>query len=251
MAIRRMQFMNIELDNITMREAVNYLMGCIEKREQIYVVTPNVDHIVQLETNNTLREAYAGSGLIVTDGTPLIWLSQLYGTPIREKICGSDLGPQLAEAMAKQGMSVFLLGAMPGVGLRAADELRRRYPGLRIAGVYSPPKGFESDPAEMQRILDMLNASGADVLFVGLGAPKQEIFMYRNRDKYTIPVSLGIGATIDFLAGEIKRAPPWVNRIGFEWLYRVYQDPKRLAKRYFIDDAIFFKLCFKYRPKRP
>lgn len=250
MPLNRMPFMNTEIDNITMQEAIDYLMACMEKKEPLYVVTPNVDHIVQLEKNPSLQEAYRHSDLIVTDGTPLVWISRLYGQPIREKICGSDLAPLLAQAMAREERSVFLLGAMPGVGQRAADELVRRYPGLRIAGVYAPPKGFESDEAEMARILAMLNDSGADALFVGLGAPKQEIFMYQNREKHNIPVSLGIGATLDFLAGEVKRAPRWVNRIGFEWLYRITQDPKRLLKRYLVDDMYFLRLCLKYRPAR-
>lgn len=249
MALNRMRFMNIDIDNVTMKEAIEYIMDCIEKKEHMYVVTPNVDHIVQLQNNPALLDAYKNSGLVVTDGTPLIWISKLYGTPIREKICGSDLTPLLIEEMWRRDKSIFLLGAMPGVGDMAANELRRRHPGIRIAGIYSPPRGFENDAEEMERVLDVLNASGADALFVGLGAPKQELFMYRNKDKYNIPASLGIGATIDFLAGEIKRAPKWINIIGFEWLYRILQDPKRLIKRYLVDDMKFIKLCLKYRPR--
>ena len=157
--------------------------------------------------------------------------------------------PILCEMASKKGYSVFFLGAAPGIAKIAADKMVQKYPGLAIAGTFSPPLGFEKDENEMNKINRMLFESKADMLFVGMGVPKQDIFIYENMSKYQIPVSFSIGGTIDFIAGKQKRAPKWMSKIGFEWLYRLFHDPKKMFKRYFIDDLKIFKLVFKYRKR--
>ena len=132
--------------------------------------------------------------------------------------------------------------------IREANKLVKDNPGLRVAGVYSPPYGFENDSKEIEKINKMLFDSHADMLFVGMGVPKQDIFIYENMDKYKIPMSFSVGGTIDFLGGEQKRAPKWIRKIGFEWLFRFFENPKRMYQRYFVDDLKIISLFFKYIP---
>lgn len=243
----RQNFMNTYIDNITMDEAVSHIEQCIIQKKTGYVITPNTDQIVRMEWDEYFRKICSESELLLVDGHPLMWIAKFYGKPFKEKICGSDLVPVLCSLAAQKGYSIFLLGAAPGVAQRAAERLVNANPGLKVAGVYSPPLGFENNLNELNKINSLLRDSHADILFVGMGVPKQDIFIYENKNKYQIPMSLSIGGTIDFLAGEQKRAPKWINQIGMEWLYRLLHDPKRLFKRYIVDDTKILKLVFKYR----
>lgn len=243
----RFKFMNTEIDNLTMQEALEEIDKLIQEKKSAYVVTPNVDHIVQLETNKELQDVYADASLILTDGKPLLWISKWYGTPIKEKVSGSDLFPFLCEMAAKKGYKMFFLGAAEGVAAKAAENLTNRYKGLQVVGAYSPPIGFEKKQEEIGKIESMIKKSNPDILIVGLGCPKQEIFMHRYCKELGVPISLGLGASFDFEAGNIKRAPKWMADHGLEWLFRITQDPKRMAKRYLVDDRKILGLAIKYR----
>ncbi len=243
----RTKFMNTEVDNLTMQETLQEIEKIIKKNDSSYVVTPNVDHIVQLEKNQELRDVYANASLILTDGKPLIWISKLYGTPIKEKISGSDLFPLLCKLAAEKNYTMFFLGAAEDVARTAADNLIRKFPGLKVVGTYSPPFGFEKDEKEMNKIKSMINKTKPDILIVGLGCPKQELFMYHHCKELNVPISFGLGASLDFEAGNVKRAPKWMANNGLEWLYRITQDPKRMAKRYLVDDLKIFSLFWKYK----
>ena len=243
----RIRFMNTYIDNVTMDEAIDHIEECIRLRKIGQVITPNVDQIVRMETDSYFKEICDNAELLLTDGHPLLWIAKWYKTPIKEKICGSDLVPKLCEVAAQKGYSAFFLGAAPGVAQRAADKLKEKHSSLKVAGVYSPPIGFEKDQNELNKINQILYDSHADMLFVGMGVPKQDIFIYENMNIYQIPMSFSIGGTIDFIAGEQKRAPKWMSKIGMEWFYRLCQSPKRMFKRYFIDDLKIFKLTGKYR----
>lgn len=243
----RITFMNTEIDNLTMIETLAEIDKLIYKNCKAYVVTPNVDHIVQLETNKELQDVYANADLILADGKPLIWISHFYKNPIKEKISGSDLFPLLCEMAAVKKYKMFFLGAAEGVASKAAEKLKEKYNGLQVVGTYSPPLGFEKDEIEMNRIVEMIKKVAPHILIVGLGCPKQEKFILHNREKLGVPISLGLGASFDFEAGNIKRAPKWLSDHGLEWLFRIIQDPKRMFKRYFIDDIKIIKLIWKYR----
>lgn len=243
----RIKFMNTEIDNLTMAEALNAIDDLIRQKKNAFVVTPNVDHIIQIEKGGELREAYKQADLILCDGKPLIWLSKWYGTPIKEKISGSDLFPLLCKRAAEKKYKMFFLGAAEGVAAKAAENLMKRYPGLDVIGVYSPPIGFEKKDDEMVKIEKMIKNAEPHILIVALGCPKQEVFILHNRNRLGVPISLGLGASLDFEAGHIKRAPKWMAEHGFEWLYRICQDPKRLVKRYLIDDRKIVGLAFKYK----
>lgn len=243
----RVRFMNTYIDNVSMEEAIQHIEYCIENKIIGQVITPNVDQIVRIEWDEYFRKICENCELLLVDGHPLLWTAKLYKKPFKQKICGSDLVPVLCEEAAKKGYSVFFLGAAPGVAQIAADNMAKRNPGLKIAGVYSPPMGFEKDQMELSKINEILKNSNADMLFVGMGVPKQDVFIYENKAYYQIPMSFSIGGTIDFLAGKQKRAPKWISNIGFEWLYRLLHEPKRMFKRYIIDDSKFFGLVWKYR----
>jgi exopolysaccharide biosynthesis WecB/TagA/CpsF family protein len=221
----------------------------IRMRQFTHVVTPNADQIVKIEHDSTLRGIYEDAGLIITDGTPLLWISKCYGRPIKQKIPGPLLTENVIRMASQKNYSVFFLGAGPGVAAKAAEKMSAKYPGLRIAGTYSPSYGFEKNPDEIRNTVHMLKDSEADILLVGLGSPKQDIFIHGHQREFGIPVAMSIGAAIDFLAGNSKRAPEWINKIGMEWLYRFFQDPARLFQRYFVDDMQILKLFFQYRNK--
>ena len=247
MAMTRMRLMNTEIDNLTMDETLDAIDSLIKEDNCSYVVTPNVDHIVQLEKDEELKRVYENASLILTDGKPLIWISNWYKTPIKEKISGSDLFLRVCELAAKKGYTMYLLGAAEGVADKAAKNLMDKYKGLNIVGTYSPPFGFEKDKVELKKIERQIQEVHPDILIVGLGCPKQEKYMYHHCKELDVPISFGLGASIDFEAGNIKRAPRWMSEHGLEWLYRITQDPKRLAKRYLVDDMKIISIARKYR----
>lgn len=245
----RINFLNTQIDNLTKQEALTVVKKLIEADRPAYCVTPNVDHLVRLESDGDFAEVYRDADLILADGQPLIWISRLLGTPIREKISGSDFFPLVCRLAAEEGYSVYLLGAAKGVAKRAAKNLERIYPGIKIAGYYSPSIGFEKDAEEVRHIIEKVNASGADILCLGLGAPKQEKFFYRYRHDFKPLVAFHVGATIDFIAGNTRRAPVWMRRCGLEWFHRLCQEPRRLWKRYLVDDMRILAIVRKYGKK--
>ena len=247
--MQRIEFMNTKVDNVTMKEALEFINNLIVTKKATYVVTPNVDHIVRLETNKDLQKVYANASLILTDGKPLLWIAKWYGTPIKEKISGSDLFPMVCKMASEKGYTMFFLGAAAGVAAKAAKNLMKRFDGLNVVGTYSPPYGFEKNETELSKIFSMIKAAKPDILIVGLGCPKQELFMYHYCKDLGVPISFGLGASLDFEAGNIKRAPKWMRNHGLEWFYRITQDPKRLVKRYLVDDIQIFRLALKYKPK--
>jgi N-acetylglucosaminyldiphosphoundecaprenol N-acetyl-beta-D-mannosaminyltransferase len=243
----RIKFMNTCIDNLTMSETLNEIDKLIQKKNCSYVVTPNVDHIVRLEKDEELQKVYKNASLILTDGKPLIWISKWYKTPIKEKISGSDLFPRVCQLAANKNYTIYLLGAAEGVADTAARNLMKKYPGLNVVGTYSPPFGFEKNEQEMNKIKTQIQEVHPDILIVGLGCPKQEKFMYYHCKELGVPISFGLGASIDFEAGNIKRAPKWMSNHGLEWLYRFSKEPKRLFKRYFVDDLKIIQVARKYR----
>lgn len=243
----RIKFMNTNIDNLTMAETLHEIDKLIQKKNCSYVVTPNVDHIVRLEKDEELQKVYKNASLILTDGKPLIWISKWYKTPIKEKISGSDLFPRVCQLAANKNYTMYLLGAAEGVADTAARNLMKKYPGLNIVGTYSPPFGLEKNEQEMNKIKTQIQEVHPDILIVGLGCPKQEKFMYYHCKELGVPISFGLGASIDFEAGNIKRAPKWMSNHGLEWLYRFSKEPKRLFKRYFVDDLKIIQVARKYR----
>jgi N-acetylglucosaminyldiphosphoundecaprenol N-acetyl-beta-D-mannosaminyltransferase len=205
-----------------------------------YVVTPNVQHTMVFQENAAFREAYAAASLVIADGWPLVASSHLFGTPLPERVTGSDLLPGIFDAAsADEPRTVFLLGGAPGVGEAAAQAIHARWPNVRVVGTHSPPLGFERDDAENRHILGRVEELRPDVLVVGLGAPKQELWTYRFRHELRAKVALCLGGTIDFMAGATKRAPDWVRKARLEWFHRALSEPRRLGRRY-AEHAVLF-----------
>ena len=243
----RIKFLNIEVDNLTMDEAICRIEELINNKKPSYVVTPNVDHIVKLEHDIEFQNVYKEADLILTDGMPLIWISKLKKNPIKEKVSGSDLFPKVCRLASRKGYKVFLLGAAEGVADKAAENLKSKYTGLNIVGTYSPSYGFEKKDEEINKIIKIINNAKPDILAVGLGAPKQEKFLYKYKDRLNVPISLAIGASIDFEAGNVNRAPKWMQKCGLEWFYRLVKEPNRMFKRYIIDDMKIFRIVMNYK----
>lgn len=246
----RMKFLNTHIDNLTMSEAIEETDRLIRERKHSYIVTPNMDHIVLMENDELFKDIYDNADLVLTDGKPLLWIAKKQGTPIKEKISGSDFFPEMCKLAARNGYKIYILGAAEGVAAKAAENLQKKHEGLQIVGTYSPPIGFENDKDEVEHIIDKINISNADILAVALGSPKGEKFIYRIRDRINVALSISIGATIDFEAGNVKRAPKWMSNIGLEWLYRITQDPGRLIKRYWNDAISIVPIMRKYGKKQ-
>lgn len=227
------------MNSVTVPELLEDFGRHIDAGRQGFVVTPNVDHVVEHGQNADFRAVYQDAAYSLVDGAYVLWASKLLGKPVKEKISGSDLIYWLSEYAAEQGYSIFLFGALDGVAESAAKVLEERYPGLKVAGTYSPPYGFEKDEATNQEAIARIRESGADICFVALGAPKQDLWNWRNHEATGAKLCLGVGASFDFVAGRIRRAPVWMQRLGLEWVWRIFQEPVRMGQRYLIRDSRF------------
>ncbi len=229
----------VELHAITEKQCIEHILRNLDNGVGGTVVTPNLDILRRCRRDLQFATLVSESDLVVADGMPLVWASRLQGTPLPERVAGSDLISSLSIAAAKRGRSIFLLGGDPGAAAGAAEILRQRAPGLNVTGTYVPPYGFETKTEEMSKLIVALTEAKPDIIWVALGSPKQEILI--NRIRPMLPESwwLGVGISFSFLTGEVKRAPRWLQVIGLEWLHRVFQEPKRLFRRYFVDGIPF------------
>lgn len=241
---------NINIDPVTMDQAVNIISGWIEDKNETdchYVVTPNVDHLTKLCKDKKFRTAYACASMVLTDGKPVYYALKLLGKPVPEIVPGSDLVPSIFDKWQKnkRKLNIFLLGAAPGVAKEAAKNIKKKWSFIEIVGVHSPPPGFENQKEENKKILKKIAACSPDLLIIGLGAPKQEVWIHTHNKQINASVALCVGATIDFLAGQQKRAPLWMRRFSLEWVYRMAKDPKRLGKRYGVNLLMFPCILWK------
>ena len=236
--------LGVPFDNVTSAETIDSIERMVESRQPHYLVTANVDFLVQAQEDVELRRILFDAHLVLCDGTPLFWASRFLGNPLPERVAGADLVPLLLRVAAEKKYRVFLLGATPESAQQAVDNLKKRHPDLIIADHYSPPfnKLLEMDHDEIKR---RIVAAKPDLLFVSLGCPKQEKWIAMHYRSLGVPVCAGVGATIDFLAGRVKRAPRWMQRICAEWIYRLAQEPRRLFKRYFKDLWVFGQEIFR------
>lgn len=231
-----------EMDPLTKSEAVDLIIGWMHSSGEPckYVVFPNVDHLVHLRKSPSFRAAYQAASLTLVDGRPVTWALRLLGDAVPEVVSGSDLVPALFDAAGRtRGFTVFLMGAGPGVAERAKTIIHRRWPAVRVVGTYSPPFSFQHHEVELARMVRMVQDAATDLLVIGLGAPKQETWIYKYVECINAKVAICGGAAIDFIAGEKKRAPIWMRQIGCEWLYRALAEPVRLGPRY-LKDGLYF-----------
>ncbi len=235
---QKLVLMGVPFHDVTFAETVAWARERIRWRVPAYMATANLDFVMQAWSDPELQRILLEASLVIADGMPIVWMSKLFGPPLRERVTGSDLVPLLAGMCRDEGFSVFFLGGAPGVAEKASAELVRRYPGLKIAGCYSPPL---ADIVNMDHaaILAQLEATRPDLLLVAFGAPKQEKWANMHVRQWKVPLAVGVGGTLDFLAGAQTRAPRFVQKSGFEWLWRMFTNPKRLFRRY-AKNLIFF-----------
>lgn len=237
----RVRLGRIGVDPVTGDGAVRRVLDALESGRGGRIVTPNVDIAAAARRSGELRAVVDDADLVVADGAPLVWASRVAGTPLPERVAGSDLVWSLAAAAAERGLRVALLGGTPDGAARpterAAEILEARYPGLKVVGAWCPPMGFDRDASQWRALVERVEAAAPDLVYVGLGFPKQEHVAVRLRAAAPGAWFLGCGASIDFIAGYRRRAPKWMQRSGTEWLFRMLSEPRRLARRYLRDDV--------------
>jgi N-acetylglucosaminyldiphosphoundecaprenol N-acetyl-beta-D-mannosaminyltransferase len=239
--------LGVPFHDVGIDEVVDEIDRIVGEREPRYLVTANLDFATQASGDVELQRILLDAHLVLCDGTPLLWASRWLGAPLRERVAGADLAPKLIERAAARGHRIFFLGSDDEVLREAKARLEERHPGLQICGAYAPPYArlLELDHDE---IAARIRTAQPDILLVALGAPKQEKWIYMHHRELGVPCSIGIGASLDFIAGKFSRAPVWMQKRGLEWLFRLGQEPRRLFKRYF-DDFVFFALAVRRERK--
>lgn len=244
--MEKQPLLNTYVNNVNMDEAIQAIEDMIASKMKSYIVAINVDVVMKIENDSYLKEITDKADMVLVDGKPLEWIAKWHKRPIKAKISGSDLVPLLCKRATEKGYSLFIIGGKDGIAEKAKQNLERDLPGIGIVGTYAPPFGFEKDEKELNRINEMISDAHPDILIACFGCPKQEKWIYENYQKYDAKVSVCAGATVDFLAGNVRRAPRWMSDHGLEWFYRFLQEPKRMFKRYFVDDMKIFGLVRKY-----
>ncbi|HYW21783.1 MAG TPA: WecB/TagA/CpsF family glycosyltransferase [Nodularia sp. (in: cyanobacteria)] len=244
----RVNICGIEIDKYSFDEVLEKIVNhCLSKGLPEYVVTPNAMHIVGLQKDADFLDIYRRAFLMVPDGVSLLWAAKFLQTPLNGRVNGTDLFEELCAIASEKGLKVFLLGGRPGAAEKAQEVLQARHPNLAIVGTYCPEYGFENKPEELELINSKIKAVAPDLLFVGLGAPKQEKWIASNYLSLKVPVSLGIGVSFELVADMVSRAPVWMQNAGLEWLFRLIVEPQRLWKRYVLGNPTFIWLVLKQR----
>lgn len=242
----RLDFFGVPIANTRMDEALDWIVSRVREKSPSLVAFVNPDCLNIAYRHAEYHKILTNAARVLPDGIGVKLGCRILGVELRENVNGTDMFPRLCERAAREGLSLFLLGAQPGVAEAAADEMRRRSPGLRIAGVRD---GYFA-PEELPAVLDQINQSGAGILLVAFGAPRQELWLAEQADRLAPPVRLGVGGLFDFYSGRIPRAPQWMREIGMEWLFRLMQEPGRLWRRYVIGNPLFLYRVWRQRMSR-
>jgi N-acetylglucosaminyldiphosphoundecaprenol N-acetyl-beta-D-mannosaminyltransferase len=243
----RILLMGCKIDNLTMQETLDKIAGFIRSGQPHQHVVVNVDKLVKASRDPAMRRIINACALVNVDGMPVVWASRLLGTPLKERVAGIDLFAALMQRAAKCGWRVFLLGAHDDVLAGVVRHYARALPELDICGARN---GYWRGEEEEREVVQQIRASRADLLFVAISSPQKEHFLDRHQDALRVPFMMGVGGSFDVLAGKVKRAPQWMQRAGMEWFYRFLQEPRRMFRRYFLDDMAFFGLLLKEKLAR-
>ncbi len=241
--MKRLRIGKVPIDVLSFQEALDAIERLVESKKGGFVFTPNVDHIVTVDENPEFEAAYQKADLCLADGTPVVWASRLFDTPLPERIAGSDVVGPLLERAGQKKWRVAFLGAGPGVAEKAAEIARTRW-GANVVSTDAPMVNLK-DEAQIDAIAQKLSAAKADLVLMAFGAPKQELLMAKIAERVKPAVMLGIGASLDFIAGTLSRAPALFRNTGFEWLYRLGQEPRRLWRRYLVNDPKFAVILWR------
>jgi len=231
----RVELAGALVDQVDLTTAVERVQEFLHSASAHHVMTINLDFLSIAQRDPQFRQIINRADLAVADGMPLVWAARLKAQPLAERITGVDLVDESCRLAAQMGQGVFLLGAAPGTAETAAHRLEARHPGLRVVGVHSPP--FRPlTPAEDEAIVRMIREAAPGLLFVAFGAPRQDLWIRAHLDALNVRVAMGVGCVLDLLAGTARRAPGWMQQAGLEWSYRLLQEPRRLWRRYLLDD---------------
>ena len=241
----RVRFGRLWVDALTFGGALDAVRALVERGRGGAIFTPNVDHVVMAETDVALRRAYRRASLAFADGVPLVWASRtVLRCPLPAKLSGSDMILPLARLAAERGWGIYLLGGLPGAAAVAAERLQAQC-GVRVSGVDDSRVTVVGDTVEDRLVIERLRAARPQIVFVALGAPKQELWISRAMDEISPAVAIGVGASLDFIAGRLKRSPTWMSRVGLEWAYRLAQEPRRLWYRYLVRGPRFVAIVWR------
>ena len=244
----KINIVGVQIDKYSFDEVVEKIVEhALVDGSPEYVVTPNAQHVLTLQNDSHFQDIYRKAYLTVPDGVPLLWASQFLQTPLNGRVNGTDLFEKLCEVANAKGLKIFLLGGRTGAADKAAEILQTRHSGLKIVGTHCPPYGFESNAAELEVINAKITATAPHILFVGLGAPKQENWIYANYQQLKVPISIGIGVSFELVSGMVQRAPTWMQKTGLEWFFRLIVEPKRLWQRYIVGNPLFIWLVIKQK----
>ncbi len=236
--MEKVNILGVNVTAINMSMALEMIENWIKQREPHYICVTTVHGIMESQRNENLRRIHNQAGLVTPDGMPLVWLSRFYGFKHVERVYGPDLMLAVCERSVAMGWKHFFYGGANGVPEQLSNKLQKRFPGLKVVGTYSPP--FRPlTPEEDEEVIQMINNANPDIVWVGLSTPKQELWMAEHVGRLTAPVLIGVGAAFDFLSGRKPQAPRWIQRSGFEWLFRLLTEPRRLWKRYLINNPLF------------
>lgn len=242
----RISMMGCLMDNLTMEETVQKVESFVRAGTPHQHVVVNVDKLVKASRDPELRSIINECALINVDGMPVVWAARLLGKPLKERVAGVDLFEALMQRAASAGWRVFLLGAREEVVAGVKHTYEKKYRGLTIAGYRN---GYWK-PEEEEAVVEQIAAARADLLFVAISSPKKEQFLGRYQARMKIPFAMGVGGTFDVAVGKVKRAPVWMQKSGLEWFYRFLQEPRRMFRRYFIEDMAFVWLFLKEAARR-
>lgn len=235
----RTRIMGAQVAVATEDRVVEAFVEAADRHEGNWTITANLDHLRKYHSEPHARSFIDAADMIVADGMPLVWASRIAGTPLPERVAGSDMLWSICQAAGARQASVFLLGGNPGVADETAAVLSKRYPGVRVAGTLCPEFGFEHDPAELEAIRAAVVTASPQIVLVGLGFPKQEVLIRHLREALPGSCYMGVGASFSFATGDVTRAPAWMQRVGLEWCFRLLCEPRRLARRYLLEGLPF------------
>ena len=247
----RVRIGHSNVDPMTYSEALDRLVELAESPgKSAQVITPNAQHIVLLERDLYLRKIYCDAALVVPDGISLVYAARILGHPLKERVTGVDLFQSLCGRAAERGLRVYLLGGRAGAAEEAAAKLQSINPGLCVAGTFCPAWGFHLREEGQREVESEILAARPHILFVALGAPKQEYWIYEHLEKLGVPLAMGIGGSFEMVSGATRRAPRWVQAGGMEWLFRLALEPRRLWKRYLIGNLQFLLIVLRQALRR-
>ncbi len=239
--MEKVNILGVNVSAINMSMALDMIENWIERQEPHYICVTSVHGIMESQKDERLRSIHNRAGLVTPDGMPLVWLSRFYGFKHVERVYGPDLMLAVCKRSVSKGWKHFFYGGANGVPELLSETLQKRFPGLKVVGSYSPP--FRPlTPEEDKEIVQMINNADPDIVWVGLSTPKQEHWMAEHRERLKAPVLIGVGAAFDFISGLKSQAPRWMQRGGLEWLFRLLTEPRRLWKRYLINNPLFVVL---------